>query len=82
MYALIVTPGTDEKYAKEIRDVSIQYKAKMNEAMSFLAKAKSVRDKLERIYIAAMDFSIVDAYKEEIQKEFERIAATVIEQQQ
>lgn len=29
-----------------------------------------------------MDFSIVDAYKEEIQKEFERIAATVIEKQQ
>ena len=28
----------------------------MNEAMSFLAKAKSVRDKLERIYIVAMDF--------------------------
>ena len=54
----------------------------MNEAMSFLAKAKSVRDKLERIYIVAMDFSIVDAYKEEIQKEFERIVATVIEKQQ
>ncbi|MCC2462108.1 PRK06851 family protein [Bacillus mobilis] len=79
MYALIVTPGTDEKYATEIRDVSIQYKAKMNEAMSFLAKAKSVRDKLERIYIAAMDFSKVDAYKEEIQKEFERIAVSVTE---
>ena len=76
---LIVKPGTDEKYATEIRDVSIQYKAKMNEAMSFLAKAKSVRDKLERIYIAAMDFSKVDAYKEEIQNEFERIAATVME---
>ncbi|MCU5171278.1 hypothetical protein OCD82_26820, partial [Bacillus paranthracis] len=70
---------TDEKYAEEIRDVSIQYKAKMNEAMSFLAKAKSVRDKLERIYIAAMDFSKVDAYKEEIQKEFERIAVSVTE---
>ncbi|MEI2314440.1 PRK06851 family protein [Bacillus paramobilis] len=79
MYALIVTPGTDEKYATEIRDVSIQYKTKMNEAMSFLAKAKSVRDKLERIYIAAMDFSKVDAYKEEIQKEFERIAVSVTE---
>ncbi len=79
MYALIVTPGTDEKYAEEIRDVSIQYKAKMNEAMSFLAKAKSVRDKLERIYIAAMDFSKVDAYKEEIQKELERIAVSVTE---
>ena len=81
MYALIVTPGTDEKYAKEIRNVSIQYKAKMNEAMSFLAKAKSVRDKLERIYIAAMDFSIVDAYKEEIQKSLNEFA-TVIEKQQ
>ncbi|NVL78543.1 hypothetical protein HWN78_26575, partial [Escherichia coli] len=74
-----VTPGTDEKYAEKIRDVSIQYKTKMNEAMSFLAKAKSVRDKLERIYIAAMDFSKVDAYKEEIQKEFERIAISVTE---
>ncbi|HDR5234545.1 TPA: hypothetical protein QCS18_001038, partial [Bacillus anthracis] len=69
----------DEKYAEEIRHVSIQYKTKMNEAMSFLAKAKSVRDKLERIYIAAMDFSKVDAYKEEIQKEFERIAISVTE---
>lgn len=56
-----------------------KYKTKMNEAMSFLAKAKSVRDKLERIYIAAMDFSKVDAYKEEIQKEFERIAISVTE---
>ena len=45
----------------------------------FLAKAKSVRDKLERIYIAAMDFSKVDVYKEEIQKEFERIAVSVTE---
>ena len=46
----------------------------MNEAMSFLAKAKSVRDKLERIYIAAMDFSIVDAYKEEIQKSLNELS--------
>ncbi|MCQ6531303.1 hypothetical protein NPX89_31610, partial [Bacillus mycoides] len=70
---------TDEKYATEIRVVSIQYKAKMNEEMSFLEYAKSVRDKLERIYIAAIDFSKVDAYKEEIQYEFERFGATVKE---
>ncbi|MDM5153194.1 PRK06851 family protein [Bacillus sp. DX1.1] len=81
MYDLIVTPGTDEKYATEIRDVSIQYKTKMNEAMSFLAKAKAVRDKLERIYIAAMDFTKVDAYKKEIQSEFERIAKLVAQGQ-
>ncbi|MFJ8529294.1 PRK06851 family protein [Bacillus sp. NPDC094106] len=81
MYDLIVTPGTDEKYAKEIRDVSIQYKTKMNEGMSFLAKAKAVRDKLERIYVAAMDFSKVDEYKKEIQREFERIAQVVAQKQ-
>lgn len=74
MYQLIITPGTDEKYAKEIEDVSIRYKAKMNEAMSFLARAKTIRDQLERIYIATMDFQRVDVYKQEIQSEFERIA--------
>ncbi|WP_410984379.1 PRK06851 family protein [Bacillus cereus] len=81
MYDLIVTAGTDEKYATEIRDVSIQYKTKMSEAMSFLAKAKAVRDKLERIYITAMDFAKVDAYKDEIQSEFERIAKLIGKQQ-
>lgn len=74
MYDLIIAPGTDEKYAKEIQDVSLRYKEKMNEGISFLAKAKAVRDRLEKIYIAAMDFDKVDAYKEEIQKELERFA--------
>lgn len=81
MYKLIIEPGTDEKYAVEIQDVSRRYREKMNEAMSYLAKAKSVRDKLEKIYIAAMDFEKVDACKEEIQAEFERIAELVAEQQ-
>ncbi|WP_459502115.1 PRK06851 family protein [Bacillus sp. C1] len=81
MYNFIVKKGTDEKYAKEIRDVSIRYKAKMNEAMSFLAEAKAVRDKLERIYIAAMDFKKVDMYQNEIKREFEQIAKFLGEQQ-
>ncbi|MEH7463953.1 PRK06851 family protein [Bacillus thuringiensis] len=79
MYELIIEPGTDENYVVEIQDVSRRYREKMNEAMSYLAKAKSVRDKLEKIYIAAMDFEKVDAYKDEIQAEFERIAEFVAE---
>ncbi|ABS20696.1 PRK06851 family protein [Bacillus cytotoxicus] len=79
MYELIITPGTDEKYAKEIREVSIRYKSKMNEAISFLAKEKAVRDKLERIYIKAMDFSKVDAYKDEIQREIEKIEQVIVQ---
>ncbi|WP_369901249.1 PRK06851 family protein [Bacillus manliponensis] len=75
MYDLIITPGTDEKYEQEIQDVSLRYKEKMSEAISYLAKAKMVRDKLEKVYIAAMDFEKVDKYKEEIQKELESIAS-------
>ncbi|PGZ94166.1 hypothetical protein COE51_22995 [Bacillus pseudomycoides] len=81
MYKLIIAPGTDEKYAVEIQDVSRRYREKMNEAMSYLAKAKSARDKLERIYIAAMDFDKVDLLKDEIQAEFERIAEKISQEQ-
>jgi len=34
MYSELIAPGTDEKYAGEIADVSARYKAKMGEAMA------------------------------------------------
>ncbi|MET3699105.1 hypothetical protein SAMN05877753_101189 [Bacillus oleivorans] len=60
MYDLLVTPGTDEKYADEIEDLSTQYKNKMAEGISSLAQAKTIHDDLEEIYVNAMDFSVVD----------------------
>lgn len=60
MYELVVAPGTDEQFAEQLAEVSSRYKAEMKEAIACLAEAKRHRDELEKIYVAAMDFSIVD----------------------
>lgn len=68
-YEIIVAPGTDETFAEQIAEVSEQYKAKMKEAISYLARAKQRRDELEEIYIAAMDFTVVDSLKHKVRTE-------------
>lgn len=74
MYEAIVTPGTDEKYAEQLADVSGKYASKMKEAISYLAGGKSLRDELEAIYIEAMNFEMVDKIREDIQCQIEQIA--------
>lgn len=68
-YEEIVNQGTDEIFAEQINEISKQYKAKMKEAISYLAQAKEHHDKLEAIYIDAMDFSVVDQLKDNIRIE-------------
>jgi hypothetical protein len=68
-YEIIVKPGTDEMNAEQIQEISLQYKAKMKEAISYLAQAKEKRDELEKIYIQAMDFTIIDQIKNKIRDE-------------
>ena len=75
MYTELIVPGTDEQYAAEIEDVGGRYKAKMNEAIASLAKAKELHDELEGIYIKAMDFSKVEAIANKIQEEIEKLNA-------
>lgn len=74
MYERIVTPGTDEIFAEQIEEISKQYKAKMKEAISYLAQAKAQRDKLEKMYIKAMDFKVVDRLRYEIRAEISQIS--------
>lgn len=69
MYERIVTPGTDELFAEQIKVLSNEYKAKMQEAISYLAKAKAQRDELEKIYIRATDFKVVDRLRNKIREE-------------
>ncbi|MBN8193147.1 PRK06851 family protein [Bacillus sp. NTK074B] len=69
MYERCITSGTDEKYAAEIERTTKAYKDKMKEALSYLKEAKSLREQLEAIYIKAMDFSKVNAIREEIFQE-------------
>lgn len=71
MYERCINPGTDEKYADEIERTTKAYKGKMKEAISYLAEAKQLRDKLEAIYINAMDFQVVDDMQQTILNEIE-----------
>lgn len=78
MYERAITPGTDEKYAAEISVIKERYTAKMKEATSYLAKVKELHDTLENIYIASMDFTIVDKKYEELRNEIIRIEEKAI----
>jgi energy-coupling factor transporter ATP-binding protein EcfA2 len=75
MYEELIAPGTDEIFADEIEEIAGRYSAKMKEAISYLANAKSLHDELEDIYVGAMDFRVVDGIQEKIQAEIERIAS-------
>ncbi|WP_340023503.1 PRK06851 family protein [Paenibacillus sp. FSL K6-1096] len=74
-YELVVAPGTDERLAGPLEEVSAQYKATMKEAIAALAEAKVHRDELEKIYVAAMDFSVVDEARNRISVELNSLQA-------
>lgn len=74
-YELVVDPGTDERLAGPLGEVSTQYKATMKQAIAALAKAKIHRDELEKIYVAAMDFSVVDTARNRIFAELDSLQA-------
>ncbi|MFD2446882.1 PRK06851 family protein [Bacillus sp. CGMCC 1.16607] len=74
MYESLIAPGTDEIFAEDIGDISNRYKEKMKEATSHLANAKTLHDDLEKIYIGAMDFSVVDEIQDKIQAEIGKLA--------
>jgi Cdc6-like AAA superfamily ATPase len=66
MYEILIAPGTDDIYADILAKIQVKYKNKMNEATSYLAKAKALHDELEDIYVAAMDFSVVESIQAKI----------------
>jgi nucleoside-triphosphatase THEP1 len=74
MYEQLITPGTDEKYQEEIAEISGRYKAKMKEAISYLAEAKAFHDELEEIYQPAMDFEKLNQITEEIKAKLLELA--------
>lgn len=74
VYEACITPGTDEKYELEIKEVSKRYSSKMKEATAFLAKAKALHDDLEEYYVNAMDFEKVETLQKEINDEIKRLS--------
>lgn len=74
VYKRAVAADTDEKYAAQITEIAQRYSAKMKEATSHLARAKSLHDDLEKFYIEAMDFAKVEQLQQEIDLEITRMA--------
>ncbi|WP_339314200.1 PRK06851 family protein [Paenibacillus sp. FSL M7-0896] len=74
-YEAVIAPGTDERLAGPLEEISAQYKATMKTAIAALAEAKVHRDELKEIYIAAMDFSMVDAARNRISAELDSMLA-------
>jgi Cdc6-like AAA superfamily ATPase len=73
MYEILIAPGTDDIFAEIISKIAAQYKAKMTEATSYLARAKEWHDELEEIYISAMDFTVVDKIQAKIGREIKEL---------
>lgn len=73
IYKTAILPGTDEIYADQIKEISLRYRAKMNEATARLAEAKKKHDELESLYIGAMDFTRIDRLRQEIEEKMEAI---------
>ncbi|MCF6410806.1 PRK06851 family protein [Pseudalkalibacillus salsuginis] len=74
MYKRTITPGTDEKYATELLDITQRYTSNMKSAIQCLAEVKEYHDELESYYIKAMDYGIVENLKDEIEQEIKRLS--------
>ncbi|MCL6572037.1 MAG: PRK06851 family protein [Bacillus sp. (in: Bacteria)] len=79
MYELLIPSGTDEIFADSISKIAMNYKSKMIEATSSLTKAKQLHDELEEIYIAAMDFTVVEGIHCKIAEEIRDLAASKVD---
>lgn len=61
MYQNLITPNTDERYKDALSDISKRYKEQVAKGTSHLAYAKFLHDDLEKYYIAATDFTKINA---------------------
>jgi len=66
MYSELINADTDETYETQIADIIDRYKICINEGTAQLAMAKSYHDELEKFYIEATDFKVIDGIYEEL----------------
>lgn len=60
LYQEAVRPGTDERYASDLERLDGEYEDKIRKARGLLKEIKTLHDRLEEIYIGAVDFSIIE----------------------
>ncbi|RSL30277.1 hypothetical protein D7Z54_26535 [Salibacterium salarium] len=71
IYKKTVKAGTDEKYAKEIQELTHSYKSYMKQGVSFLREAKRLKDERTPIYIDGVDDSKVDRMYQKMNQQLE-----------
>mgnify|MGYP001160546121 CR=1 FL=1 len=77
MYARCFPPGVDEAHAEQIAQFRKQYSGLMKQSIGHLARAKQLHDQLEHIYVAAMDFTIVNQKRDWIEEQLEALSERV-----
>lgn len=60
MYKQLISPDTDLTYEEELAHISKRYKLCVKEGISHLAYAKILHDDLEKYYVTATDFTVID----------------------
>ncbi|WP_148927300.1 PRK06851 family protein [Paenibacillus methanolicus] len=73
MYALAMTPGTDENYAAELAAIQARYGAQMQEATAFLTAAEQFDAQIKSIYASAVDFSVIETVQARLQAELDNL---------
>lgn len=66
LYDLALPRGTDRENADLLGMIEKEYAAKMQKARELLGEIKRIHDALERYYIAAVDFSLIDRITEDL----------------
>jgi hypothetical protein len=73
MYHLCFQNDVDQDSAAILNEIVSRYTEQTRLGTKLLAEAKSFHDELERIYIDAMDFNLVNEHKEYIASEIEKM---------
>jgi len=73
MYQELIKRDTDERYARELKDISSRYTDKMKKGTSYLYQAKTIHDQIEHIYEKAIDSQKVHEIKNDIYTKIETI---------
>ncbi len=63
VYGAAINPDTDEKYKKQLDDVSVQYKSHILTATKYLCDANSCCEKINRKYLDRLDYKELENVK-------------------
>ena len=72
-YKAFIKPGTDEANEVQLTQIASNYKDTVGRGVAALQVAKNAHAELEKIYIEATNFEIIDAFYEQIKHEIEKL---------